>query len=190
MKLIEALKELKHIDKKMAKNIELITKYSSQPSKEKPILKDEANQRATITSLVESNRCHEERRRWLKMRIEFTNLMTVVEIKGKKFTISELIQLKQRGGAEWIIKSFQAMNDLNYHGGRRVLVGQAVPDEEITRYYDEEFKQKQIEIWQDLVNAIDGQLEVKTAMTELIELPDNLYAELERTKPSMDSQES
>jgi len=51
MKIIEAMKELKLIEKKLKRNREQITQYASQPSNEKPYFKDEQEARPAPVAL-------------------------------------------------------------------------------------------------------------------------------------------
>lgn len=55
MTLSTAIKTLKVIKKRMRKNTEKISLYSSQPEKERPKLGTESVQRDEIQSLIQSN---------------------------------------------------------------------------------------------------------------------------------------
>ena len=55
MTIIEGLKRLRLLDKRMAKNCEEIQKYSSLLSNEKPIFDSESNQREEVRKLIQAN---------------------------------------------------------------------------------------------------------------------------------------
>src|SRR6056297_2980857 len=96
MKIVEAMKELKLIEKKMVKNNDSIQKYSSQPSNERPYFQDESTQKKEVKNLVQSNRDLLSNYLELKKKIEKTNLETIVEMDGVKYAISDLLVLKRR----------------------------------------------------------------------------------------------
>ena len=55
MKIIEALKKLKVIEKRMEKNKSQITQYASMISTERPIFDTEEKQRKEVSSLIQAN---------------------------------------------------------------------------------------------------------------------------------------
>lgn len=166
MKIVEAMKELKLIEKKMEKNADSIQKYSSQPSNERPYFSTEDAQRKEIKSLIQSNIDLLNNYLGLKKSIEKTNLETQVEFDGKKYTISELLVLKRRL-AKMMIVSFDSMNDSNAR--QNMIRGTGDNTIKIERFYDEREKNEGLRKWQDFYDNIDSRLEVVNATTDLID---------------------
>lgn len=171
MKIIEALKELKIIEKKMMRNFESITRYSSIVSIERPHFDTEAKQRQEVKSYLQANIDLQERYRDLKKKIERTNLEVKVELLGQKYTLSDLLIIKRKIAA-MMIKTYRSLNDtaaeqrlINYRSDR-ISEGERP---KVVRFYDEEEKNKMLRHWQDLNDIIDSRLEVINATTDLIE---------------------
>lgn len=164
MKLVEAMKELKLIEKKIDKNINSIQKYSSQPSNERPYFTSIEEQKKEIKSLIQANKDLMDNYLDLKQKIEKTNLTITVEMDGRKYTISELLVLKRRL-AKLMIASYEAMNDKEAkHSIMRLSDSQI----KVERFYDEKEKNQGLAMWQDFYDNIDSRLEVINATTELV----------------------
>lgn len=164
MKIVEAMKELKLIEKKMDKNNNSIQKYSSQPSNERPYFQDENSQRKEIKNLVQSNIDLLNNYLELKKRIEKTNLETEVEFDGRKYTVSELLVLKRRL-SKIMIDTFDSMNDTNARQNMMRVTDNTI---KIERFYDEREKNEGLRKWQDFYDNIDSRLEVVNATTDII----------------------
>lgn len=171
MKIIESLKELRVIEKRMASNIKSIGDYSSSSSTYKHIFGTEEKQRKEIASLIQANEDLMNRYIQLKRRIESTNLKVVVSIESDKYTISELLILKRKM-ASVMEDTYEALSD---HKGERALMSDrnSSRDKEgkqafLVRYYDEKHKNAGIRKWQDLYNTIDSRLEIINATTDLL----------------------
>lgn len=167
MKIVEAMKELKLIEKKMNKNNDSIQKYSSQPSNERPYFQDEDSQKKEVKNLVQSNKDLLANYLDLKKKIERTNLETTVEMDGVKYTISDLLVLKRRL-AKTMIDSFSSMNDQNAKQGLMTMRG-SDSSIKIERFYDERERMDGLRKWQDFYDNIDSRLEVVNATTDIIE---------------------
>lgn len=167
MKLVEAMKELKLIEKKMLKNNNSIEKYSSQPSNERPYFSSESEQRKELKSLIQANKDLLDNYLSLKKKIEKTNLEVETEIDGNKYSISELLVLKRRL-AKIMIESFNSMNDKNAKGNLHSMRG-VDNSIKIERFYDEKEKNEGLRKWQDFYDNIDSRLEVINATTDLVE---------------------
>ena len=166
MKLIEAMKELKLIEKKMAKNAQLITKYSAQPNSERLYFGDAESQKKEIQSLIQSNLDLAENYVALKIRIERTNLETVIEFHGKDLSLAELLVYKRKI-AKAILTTFEALDDSSAKMG---LMRRSSGEDRavIERFYDERTKNDKLREWQDFYEAIDSRLEVVNATTDLV----------------------
>jgi len=82
MKIIEALKELKLIIKKIEKNADNITQYSSLVSTERPVFGSETDQKNEVSSLIQANKDLMVRYIDLKIRIDRTNMETKVTMRA------------------------------------------------------------------------------------------------------------
>ncbi|MHA1817343.1 MAG: hypothetical protein ACTSX1_15180, partial [Candidatus Heimdallarchaeaceae archaeon] len=78
--LVEGMKTLRVIEKKMTHNQSDIQRYASQVSTEKPYFETEEKQAGEVKKLVQANTDLMTRYLNLKQRVEYTNLMTVVEM--------------------------------------------------------------------------------------------------------------
>jgi len=170
--LVEGMKTLRVIEKKMTHNQGDIQRYASQVSTEKPYFETEEKQATEVKKLVQANTDLMSRYLNLKQRVEYTNLMTVVEMDGTKYTISELLII-QRKLASMMFATYNALND--NEGNTRLRhtaapqTGSAAPH--VVRFYKEEEKRAGARKWQDLMNNIITRLEVINATTPLLGLP-------------------
>lgn len=168
MKLIEAMKELKLVEKRMEKNIEQITQYSSGLSNEKEIFGSEQKQIDEVKSLLQANVDLFNRYLYLKRSIERTNLETKVEFSIGTYSISELLAIKRRL-QHGVINTFKALNTQSAEARMRTI---KIPDNvevKVVRYYREEEKNLLLKSWMEFFENIDGRLEVVNATTDLIE---------------------
>lgn len=170
MKLIEAMKELRLVEKKMEGHAQEIERYASMVSTERPYFKDEAEQRLEVQSRVQANEDLLKHYLRLKQRIELTNLRTKVGVYGAEWSISELLTIQRRLGA-FMEKTFKAMNDT--HGDQRLRSLPRTQEDKaahVVRFYDEKTKNEGLRKWQDLLHEISTRLEIVNATTDLLEL--------------------
>lgn len=167
MKLIEAMKSLRLLEKRMWDNASRITTYASWASTERPHFGTEEEQNKQVNALVQAN--YDLMNEYLKVKrnIERTNLETIVEVEWISYTLSDLLVIKRKLGRQ-MVSTYQAMND------SRVRWGQWARDVNweppmMVQYYDEQVKNEGIMKWENLYNAIDSRLEVVNATTDLIE---------------------
>ena len=174
MKIIEAMKKLRVIEKRMMQNRDRISRYSSSVSTEKPLMVTEDEQRAEIKALVQAN--HDLLHEYLNLKclIERTNLETKVEVSGFNGSISELLVVRRKL-AKLMAGTYEAMNDvegskrLNTYGIRSRGEDGIRPD--LVRFYDEREKNDGLRKWQDIYESIDSRLEVINATTDLVDKP-------------------
>jgi hypothetical protein len=177
MKLVEALKNLKTIEKRVDKNCEQIQQYASAVSTETLPFETEERQRQEVSSLIQANHDLEKEYLKLKTAIEHTNLSTKVHIGERMHTISELITIKgaakgKPGIGRFRLKTHQALTPapamsrmqqlFNKQGG---IDAQNPP--KVIPFYKEEDKNRQLKDWEEFMSQIDGKLEVVNAETEL-----------------------
>ena len=173
MMIIEGMKTLGVIKKKMNDNTAAIERYASQVSTERPLFETEDKQKKTIRELTQSNSDLKDRYLHLKTRVEFSNLMTVVEMDGHKHSISELLIL-QRDLADRMLATYNALNDKEGRSRLRLSTQPQASGSEaphVVRYYKEEDKLEKQRKWQDLIHNITIRLEVINATSPLLDLP-------------------
>lgn len=169
MKIVEALKRLRVIEKRIVSNQEEIGKYASSPSTERPVFGSDEEQKAAVNALIQSSKDLWAEYMSLKQRVDKTNLNVKVDINGEEYTISELLMIKRKG-APLMVKVYQALND----NKTKLKVDRmtAGPDGKrpfTVRYYNETDRNEGIRKWDDLYHTIDSRLEIINATTELLD---------------------
>lgn len=171
MMIVEAMKTLRVIEKKINDNTADIQRYASQVSTERPYFETEDKQKLTIKELIQSNTDLFKRYLNLKSMIEYTNLMTKVELDGENYTLSELLVI-QRKLAIMMFATYNALNDQEGNSRlRNTPSPQTGETPHVVRYYKEDDKRAGKRKWQDLMNNITTRLEVINATTPLLGLP-------------------
>jgi hypothetical protein len=171
--LIEAMKKLRTIEKRMAANSASIQRYASMVSNEKPYFETEDKQKKEIKQLIQSNQDLMGLYLDLKKRIEYTNLFTEVEIDGIKYPISDLLVIKRKM-AQIMLNTFNSLNTIEGDSRRRTYPGQTDQSgktPQVVRFYKEEDRIAGLKVWQDLYDNISSRLEVVNATTPLMSLP-------------------
>jgi len=166
MRIVEALKELRLTEKKVARNHKLIKEYSSGLDTEKPVFGSDSAQKQEVAALVQSSEDLAERYLFLKRCLSHTNLLVSVKIGGTERTIAEWLEIKRKIGGFYIF-TYQSLSQES--GERRRREGWGDRNPVVVQFYDEKEKNERLRYWQDLVEEIDGRLEVVNADTELIE---------------------
>jgi len=170
MKLIEGMKTLKVIEKKMQHNAERINQYASIISTERPIFGTEVEQRKQLESLIQANTDLATEYLKIKKMVDMTNLKSEVKIGKDVFTIADLLQI-QRNVAKLMRLTYNSLND-KLAEQRLMSMRQQATDKvpRVERMYDENRKYEGLQYWQGLEDEIETRLEVINATTELIEL--------------------
>lgn len=166
MKLIEGMKQLRIIEKKMLRNSGDIARYASMLDTERPYFESEDRQREEIKNLEKSNIHLFGRYLKLKQAVEKTNLEVQVKICNKTFTISELLVIKRRLGA-LMLETYNSMHDTSAENKRRFSKVSQEKTPGVVRYYSEEEKMGKLREWHELIEEIDSRLEVINATTPL-----------------------
>jgi len=170
MKIIEAMKKLKVILKRLQDNTQQIAAYSSILSTEKPAFGSEEEQRRKVKALVQANNDLLGEYLTLKQQIEATNLKITVEIGGKKWTISELLVIK-RVLAQYMVNTYNAMTTASAEQRMKAGFGKTAEGSSplALRMFEEKDRLDGISKWQDIYSNIDSRLEVVNAMTDLVD---------------------
>ncbi len=168
MKIIEALKGLKVIEKRMAGNALEISNYASYVSTERLAFDNEKAQRDEVRGRIQANEDLVVEYLKIKRALERTNLSTTIELDGKKFTICDLLVLKRRLGA-FIQATYRALN--RSAAENRLRNAPAIGDQrpQIVQLYDEAEKNSKLQKWQNLLDNIESRLEIINATTDLVE---------------------
>lgn len=169
MKLIEAMKRLRLIEKKMDGNCSDITRYSSIVSTERAYFDSETEQKREVIGLVQSNVDLMNEYLKLKRSIEYTNLTVTVSMGETKYTISDLLVLKRKL-AKKMQETFASMNDSGAERRMRNVSSTGDKPPQVIRLYDEKVRNEGLRAWSDLYYEIDSRLEVINATTDLHEL--------------------
>jgi len=141
MKIVQGLKKLRVIEKRMAKGIEEIQVLSSALSNEKPVMGNEEKQETEVKSLVQSNFDLVEEYLRLKLALEKTNLEVSTSISGEARTLSEWLVIRRKLGST-MLSTVGAMNDRAAEN-RRTLNRGLTPEGQavhVVRFYDEKTK--------------------------------------------------
>lgn len=171
MKLIEAMKQKKELQKKAEDLREKIAQYSSHSSIESPVYG--TDQGTIVKGWVQSHQDIVKKMRELAIAIQKTNLSTKVPmtIAGEtvELSIAEWI-LRRRELAGMEAAAWKAMNDSRVKIGT-ILASDGKTPQQITviRYYDPVQRDKMVDAFTHEPNQIDARLEVVNATTELIE---------------------
>jgi len=170
MKIIEALKELPLIEKKIIKNNELLQKYSSYASHIGSEFKTEKEQTAKVNSIIQSNEDLVNRYLQLKRILSLTNATVEVEINNIKLTLIEWLAYKNTC-YKLLIDTF---NNLNIGNAESQLMKNKPNIKEgdtlgVIRCYVEKDRLTSKEKIQDTMDKIDATLEIVNATTDLIE---------------------
>lgn len=167
MKLIEAMKRLRVIEKRMDGNAADIERYSSMVSTEIPIFESQEEQKRKVKGLVQANGDLLQEYLNLKSRIERTNLETRVRISEREHTIAELLVIKRKL-AQSMIRTFEALNEKS--GAQRLRNAPQIEGRtpHVVRFYTENDRNEGLRSWQDFYHEIDSRLEVVNATTELL----------------------
>lgn len=171
MKIIEALKQLNVIEKRITKNTEEITKYASILSTERPAFDSEADQRKQVAARIQANRDLITGYLRVKSNIEHTNLNTFIEMGGTRYSIASLLVIKRKL-AKLMLDTYSALNTSAAYGRSQAQRGMASPTGDkvvIIQLYDEKEKNEALREWQDLYDNISSRLEVINATTDIIE---------------------
>ena len=168
MHLIEGMKQLKVIEKKILHNSQRIQEYAAIVSTERPIFGTEDAQRKQVNELIQSNTDLAKEYLVLKKRVDLTNIQTMVTIGKETFSISDLLQIK-RTVATLMRSTYNALNDTVATSRLMSVRGQtAEKTPHVDRMYDETAKFAGLQYWQGLQDEIEVRIEVINATTELV----------------------
>lgn len=168
MKIIEALKMLKSLEKKADDIRGLIKKYCCDMSYEEPAYE---NQKLKVSGWIQAYRDLLREISDLSFRLQRTNVMTMVEIEidGKvvKKSIAEWI-MRRRKLCPMELAMWDDVGDNNLREGIFRLSTGDVKEARVRRYYDVEERDKRRASLSNEPFLIDGKLEIVNAITDLV----------------------
>jgi hypothetical protein len=176
MKLVEGLKELKLIEKKIAKNTEQINQYASKLSTEKPQFDTDKEQSAKVQSLIQANKDLTKFYVELNNMIAYTNLTTNIDFEGETYRVADLL-IYVRKMHDSMVKTIEALNETSARfrlkqyaqGGIQTGGGEKIY---VEKFYKEEFKNTELQRLEKLDRSrVIARLETLNAVTELKSLP-------------------
>jgi len=171
MKLVEGLKELKLIEKKMEKNREQINQYASKLSVEKPQFETEKDQNQKVQSLIQANKDLARNYVELNNRIAYTNLTTFIDYEGETYRVADLL-IYVRKMHDPIVRTIEALNENSARLRMKTFNMQQGEKLYIERFYKEEFKNNELQRLEKLDKSrVIARLETLNAVTDLTELP-------------------
>jgi len=169
MKLIEALKQIKDLEKKADDLREKVAKNSAHLNIETPTY---ADQRKQVKQWIQSHADILKEILRLRIAIQKTNLATdvVIELEGKAVTksIAEWIH-RRRDLANDEVKAWRGLTDRNLKEGTMKQSNDQPVEVKIVRCYEPEERDQKIYNLESEPSIIDGKLEIVNAVTDLLE---------------------
>lgn len=185
MKIVQAIKKIKEVQKQIDDTMSKINKYSSDEDDQEPIYGSLDQQTAQISSWLQSVRDLNAEIERLDLCIKRTNVLTLVTIKLGDNEITKPIASWIKRGQSSIGKTgnkrlslsesdLKAWNCLRENTGRsetKVVKGKDGVDVVVKfrRYWDPKERDKMTSLYSSESSVIDGALEEINATTDLIE---------------------
>lgn len=172
MKIIEALKELPLIDKKLEKNNALIVSYAASVDAgtvhnglKFASVEEQTNQ---VAALIQSSEDLVARKAKIRKALAKTNATMVVAIGAKTKTITEWIEYR-KGGLAALQSAYSRLKDDHVANEVRNVKFDGTQGIKIVRHYDEANRNAKLNEILELATKIDTTLETVNATTDLIE---------------------
>lgn len=169
MKIIEAMKRMKHLHEKCADLRTKVGQYCADADFETPTYE---NQAAQITEWIQSHADTIQEIARLRVAISRTNLATpvTIELSGHQVTksISEWIH-RRKDLAKLDLEMWSKLTDRNIKEGFIPTTAGGTKEVKIRRYYEPKMKDAAMGSYKSEPSVIDGHLEVVNAVTDLLE---------------------
>ncbi len=170
MKIIEAMKRIKHLQEKCADLRVKVGQYCADMDFETPTY--EPDQKAQITEWLQSHADTVQEIARLRVAISRTNLATVVtiELSGRQVqkTIAEWIH-RRKDLSKLDLEMWSKLTDRNLREGTMNTSTGTPKEVKIRRYFDPRMRDAAMASYKAEPSIIDGHLEVVNAVTDLIE---------------------
>lgn len=172
MKIIEALKELPLIEKKLEKNRQLLTAYAASVDAGTAYsgLKFDTPARQTeeVSALIQSCEDLVARKARVRKALAVTNAGIQVTIDGVTKSITEWIEYNQRG-FEALERVYGTLSENHVANEARNAKFEPTQGIRILRHYDEKGRNVRLQQIMETKNKIDTTLETVNATTDLLE---------------------
>lgn len=169
MKIIEAMKKLKHLNEKAADLRAKVAQHCADLDFETALY---PNQRAQVDEWIQSHSDTLQEIARLRVAIQRTNLATSTTIelgnKGVTKTIAEWIH-RRRDLAKAECEMWSGLGDKGLREGTMTTSGGAQSTVHIRRYYDPKLRDDKKALYTSEPTFIDAHLEVVNAVTDIIE---------------------
>ncbi len=170
MKIIEAMKRIKHLQEKCADLRAKVGLYCADMDFETPTY--EPDQKAQITEWLQSHADTVQEIARLRVAISRTNLATsvTIELSGRQVTksIAEWIH-RRKDLAKLDLEMWAKLNDRNLKEGVLTTTAGGTKEVKIRRYFDPRMRDAAMASYKAEPSVIDGHLEVINAVTDLVE---------------------
>jgi hypothetical protein len=171
MKLIQAMKKLKDLNKKAEDLRVKVNVHAANLTIENPVYPDQKRQ---VEEWIQSHSDVLKEILHLRSSVQRTNIATsvTIELGGKNVTktIAEWIH-RRRDLAKLELGMWQQLTDRNLKEQNiQTSPGGAVTEVRIRRYYDPAERDAKVEIYRTEPSVIDGALETVNATTDLLEI--------------------
>lgn len=174
MKIIEALKELPLLEKRINSNIEKISQYAAGVDTTSDgtsgfVFNSSDEQRKQVASLIQSNEDLIKQRASLRRNLYNTNIQVMVEINGEKKSIAEWIEYREKG-FYMLESTYRALNDMRATNELRQTKVDPSVGARVVRFYTETDKNDMVNKMEAIRDQLTSQLEIVNATTDLIEV--------------------
>lgn len=172
MKLIEALKKVKDLRRKVDDLTVKIREHCADYSHETPTYGTAEEQAAKVAGWVQARHDLIKEIMRLRIAIQHTNLVTcvTVEIGGKSVThtIAEWIH-RRKDLSALELQSWSSLTNRNLREGVMKQSNGTEMDVKIRRYFDPSQRDEMVDMLKSEPSEVDSALEVANAITDLIE---------------------
>jgi hypothetical protein len=168
MKIIEALKELPLLKKRMERNYQLIQKYSSMVESDTPEFETVERQQQEVDSLIQANVDLASRYENVTNRLAITNATVKVEIEGVSKTIREWITFRNVTKV-YLDSTYSALQPATAEQNLRAKQYDLAKGVKVVRFYKEEDKLAALGKYQLIRDKIDATLEIANVNTDLVD---------------------
>jgi len=169
MKIIEALKQVKDLQRKASDLKRKVAQHCAHLSNEKPVYEKQQEQ---VQEWIQAYQDIVKEILRLRIAIQRTNLATLVPIQlnGKSITksIAEWIH-RRRDLADMDRSIWASLSDRGLREGQVIQSNGEKIDVIIKRYYDPAEKDKKVDSYTSEASLIDARLEITNAVTDIIE---------------------
>jgi len=169
MKIIEALKQVKDLERKADDLVSKIKNHSALSNFQTPEYPDQKKQ---VSEWVQAHCDVLKEIERLRLAIQRTNLGTEVSIELGGKTITKQIAAwihRRRDLAGKQMQAWNALTDRNIQEGHSKTPSGDVVEIKIQRFYNPEERDKMMNILSGEASAIDSKLEIVNAVTDIIE---------------------